>query len=33
MGFSFGTVSLVLFIVAVVFVIKTIKVVPQQHGW
>ncbi|MDB5773281.1 MAG: paraslipin [Burkholderia sp.] len=33
MGFSFGTVSIVLFIIAVVFVIKTINVVPQQHAW
>ncbi|MEN3365608.1 MAG: hypothetical protein V7606_2882 [Burkholderiales bacterium] len=33
MGFSFGTVSIVLFIIAVVFVVKTINVVPQQHAW
>lgn len=33
MELSFGTFSLVLFIVAVVFVIKTINVVPQQHAW
>ncbi len=33
MGISFGSLSLVLFIVAVVFVIKTINVVPQQHAW
>ncbi|HYC43733.1 MAG TPA: stomatin-like protein [Noviherbaspirillum sp.] len=33
MDFGFGSVSLVLFIVAVVFVIKTINVVPQQHAW
>ena len=33
MEFGFGSVSLVLFIVAVVFVIKTINVVPQQHAW
>ena len=32
MEFSFGTVSLVIFILAVVFVIKTINVVPQQHA-
>ncbi|MBS0308098.1 MAG: paraslipin [Proteobacteria bacterium] len=30
---DFGTVSLIIFILAVVFVIKTIKVVPQQHAW
>lgn len=30
---SFGTLSLVIFIVAVVFVVKTINVVPQQHAW
>jgi regulator of protease activity HflC (stomatin/prohibitin superfamily) len=28
-----GTVALIIFILAVVFVIKTIKVVPQQHAW
>ena len=28
-----GTVALLIFILAVVFVIKTIKVVPQQHAW
>ncbi len=33
MEFSFGTVSLVIFILAIVFVIKTIQVVPQQHAW
>lgn len=33
MEFGFGSISLVLFIVAVVFVIKTINVVPQQHAW
>lgn len=32
MGISFGTLSLVLFIIAVVFVVKTINVVPQQHA-
>ncbi|WP_305821483.1 SPFH domain-containing protein [Massilia brevitalea] len=31
--FSFGTVALVIFIIAMVFVIKTINVVPQQHAW
>lgn len=30
---SFGTVALVLFILALVFVFKTINVVPQQHAW
>jgi regulator of protease activity HflC (stomatin/prohibitin superfamily) len=29
----FGTVALVIFIVAIVFVLKTINVVPQQHAW
>src|SRR5882672_10490265 len=29
----FGSVSLVIFIIAVVFVVKTVKVVPQQHAW
>jgi regulator of protease activity HflC (stomatin/prohibitin superfamily) len=33
MEFSFGTVALVIFIVALVFVFKTINVVPQQHAW
>ncbi|SFF73562.1 Regulator of protease activity HflC, stomatin/prohibitin superfamily [Duganella sp. CF458] len=33
MEFSFGTVTLVIFIVALVFVFKTINVVPQQHAW
>jgi regulator of protease activity HflC (stomatin/prohibitin superfamily) len=33
MFFSFGNLSLIIFIVAVVFVIKTINVVPQQHAW
>jgi len=33
MEFSFGTVALVIFIVALVFVVKTINVVPQQHAW
>lgn len=30
---SFGTLSLLLFILAIVFVGKTINVVPQQHAW
>src|SRR5690349_8838836 len=33
MEFSIGTVALVIFIVAIVFVLKTINVVPQQHAW
>lgn len=33
MEITFGTLTLVIFILAVVFVIKTIKVVPQQHAW
>src|SRR3569832_205784 len=33
MELNFGTVSLVLFVLAVVFVFKTINVVPQQHAW
>jgi regulator of protease activity HflC (stomatin/prohibitin superfamily) len=33
MEISFGSLSLVLFVVAVVFVVKTINVVPQQHAW
>ncbi|HTN64607.1 MAG TPA: stomatin-like protein [Burkholderiaceae bacterium] len=33
MEFSFGSVSLIFFILAIVFVIKTINVVPQQHAW
>ena len=33
MGSGFGSVALILFIVAVVFVFKTINVVPQQHAW
>ncbi|GAA4029797.1 stomatin-like protein [Actimicrobium antarcticum] len=32
MEFSFGSVSLIIFILAVVFVMKTINVVPQQHA-
>ena len=33
MEFSFSTVALVIFIVALVFVFKTINVVPQQHAY
>lgn len=33
MEISFGSVSIVLFIVAIVFVVKTVNVVPQQHAW
>jgi regulator of protease activity HflC (stomatin/prohibitin superfamily) len=33
MEFSFGSVALVLFFLALVFVFKTINVVPQQHAW
>ncbi|KFI08290.1 SPFH domain-containing protein [Massilia sp. BSC265] len=33
MEFSFGTVALVVFIIALVFIFKTINVVPQQHAW
>jgi regulator of protease activity HflC (stomatin/prohibitin superfamily) len=33
MEFSFGSVALVIFIIALVFVFKTINVVPQQHAW
>jgi regulator of protease activity HflC (stomatin/prohibitin superfamily) len=33
MELSFGTVALVIFVIAAVFVIKTINVVPQQHAW
>ncbi|WP_050462536.1 SPFH domain-containing protein [Herbaspirillum autotrophicum] len=29
----FGSVTLVIFFIAIVFVVKTIKVVPQQHAW
>ncbi len=31
--FSFGTFALVFFIIALVFIFKTINVVPQQHAW
>ncbi len=30
---SIGSVALVLFILAIVFVVKTVNVVPQQHAW
>ena len=33
MEISFGSVSLILFLLALVFVFKTINVVPQQHAW
>lgn len=33
MEFSFGTVALVIFVIALVFVFKTINVVPQQNAW
>jgi regulator of protease activity HflC (stomatin/prohibitin superfamily) len=33
MEITVGTIALIIFIVAVVFVVKTIKVVPQQHAW
>ncbi|MCG2584107.1 SPFH domain-containing protein [Massilia sp. TS11] len=33
MEFGFGSVALVVFIIALVFVVKTINVVPQQHAW
>ncbi|HEX9172865.1 MAG TPA: stomatin-like protein [Telluria sp.] len=33
MELSFGMVSLVLLAIAMVFIIKTINVVPQQHAW
>src|SRR3954471_4439193 len=33
MQITFGTVALVIFIIALVFVFKTINVVPQQHAW
>ncbi|MFL6673225.1 MAG: SPFH domain-containing protein [Massilia sp.] len=33
MELSFGTVAVVIFIIAAVFVVKTINVVPQQHAW
>lgn len=33
MPISFGSLAFILFVVAVVFVFKTINVVPQQHAW
>ncbi|AXA90500.1 SPFH domain-containing protein [Massilia sp. YMA4] len=33
MDFTFGGVTLVILVVALVFVFKTINVVPQQHAW
>ena len=33
MGLSFGSVSLILFVLGVVFIFKTVNVVPQQHAW
>lgn len=33
MEFNFGSVALILFVIAMVFVVKTINVVPQQHAW
>ncbi|HEY1044551.1 MAG TPA: stomatin-like protein [Telluria sp.] len=33
MELNFGSVALVLFVIALVFVFKTINVVPQQHAW
>ena len=33
MDISFGNVAFILFILALVFVFKTINVVPQQHAW
>ena len=33
MGSSVGSIAFILFILAIVFVIKTINVVPQQHAW
>src|SRR6266576_1027675 len=33
MEINVGTIALLIFILAIVFVIKTIKVVPQQHAW
>ncbi len=31
--FGLGSVSLIIFILAVIFVVKTVNVVPQQHAW
>ena len=33
MPISFGSLAFILFVVAIVFVFKTINVVPQQHAW
>ena len=33
MEFNFGSVAFIFFILAIVFVFKTINVVPQQHAW
>jgi len=33
MEFSMGSLTLILFVLAVVFIFKTINVVPQQHAW
>jgi regulator of protease activity HflC (stomatin/prohibitin superfamily) len=33
MEISFGTVALVILVIGLVFVVKTIQVVPQQHAW
>lgn len=33
MDITFGGVALVILVVALVFVFKTINVVPQQHAW
>lgn len=33
MGLSSGSVAMILFIIAIVFIFKTINVVPQQHAW
>jgi regulator of protease activity HflC (stomatin/prohibitin superfamily) len=33
MEFGMGTVTLIIFVLAIVFIFKTINVVPQQHAW
>ena len=33
MDINFGSVAFILFVIAIVFVMKTINVVPQQHAW
>ncbi|NMM28078.1 MAG: paraslipin [Glaciimonas sp.] len=33
MAFDFSSISIILFILAIIFVVKTINVVPQQHAW